>query len=265
MENALEGYVTRLGDREPVDAAAQDALVRRAQAGDPAAREALVEQLLPLIGGVARSYRTGGAIQRVELLQEGVLGVLRALERYDPDRGVPFWGYASWWVRQAIQQLVAELTGPLVLSDRALRHLSRLKQAHGDAIRASGREPSRDEMAERTGLDAEQVDALLTAGRPSRSLDEPLPDGVGAFGDLLADPVAEDEYERVLDSLQTQQLIGLLAELSDREREILRARHGLEQEGESLRDIGGRLGLSAERVRQLEQRALAKLAAAAER
>jgi len=119
-------------------------------------------------------------------------------------------------------------------------------------------------MAKRTGLDAAHVDALLTAGRPSRSLDEPLPDGVGAFGDLLADPVAEDEYERVLDSLPTQQLIGLLAELSDREREILRARHGLEQEQESLRDIGGRLGLSAERVRQLEQRALAKLAAAAD-
>jgi RNA polymerase sigma factor (sigma-70 family) len=199
----------------------------------------------------------------VELLQEGVVGLLRALERYDPERGVPFWAYASWWVRQAMQQLVAELTGPLVLSDRALRHLSRLKQAHGDAVRETGREPSRGTLAERTGLGAEQVDALLNAGRPAHSLDEPLPEGVGAFGDLLADPLAEDEYERVLDTLQTQQLIELLAELSDRERDILHARHGLEGDAESLRDIGGRLGLSAERVRQLERRALAKLAAAA--
>src|SRR5215217_3058710 len=78
MEERLEGCVARLGDREPMDAAAEDALVRRAQAGDRAAREALVEHLLPLIGAVARSYRTGGAVQRVELLQEGVLGVLRA-------------------------------------------------------------------------------------------------------------------------------------------------------------------------------------------
>jgi len=124
-----------------MDAAAEDALVRRAQAGDRAAREALVEHLLPLIGAVARSYRTGGAVQRVELLQEGVLGVLRALERYDPARGVPFWGYASWWVRQAMQQLVAELTGPLVLSDRALRHLSRLKQAHGDVCASRAGSP----------------------------------------------------------------------------------------------------------------------------
>jgi DNA-directed RNA polymerase sigma subunit (sigma70/sigma32) len=96
-------------------------LVQAAKDGDRRAREQLVEAFLPLIAGVARVYRGSASITRVELIQEGVVGLLRALERYDPTLGVPFWGYATWWVRQAMQQLIAELTGPTVLSDRALR------------------------------------------------------------------------------------------------------------------------------------------------
>jgi RNA polymerase sigma factor (sigma-70 family) len=221
---------------------------------------------MPLISSVARTYRSG-QLQRVELLQEGVVGLLRALERFDPDRGIPFWGYATWWVRQAMQQLVSELTRPVVLSDRALRHLARLKQAHQDAVQRAGREPGRTELAERAGLSLEQVDGLLATEGPPRSLEEPVAgtDGdVGAFGELLADPLAEEEYERVLGGMEVEELQALLAGLSDRERRILRARYGLEADGEeqSLRDIGEQLGLSGERVRQIERRALGKLAAA---
>jgi RNA polymerase primary sigma factor len=244
----------------------EELLVRRAQGGDPAARAQLAEMFLPLISSVARTYRTGRAVQRVELLQEGVVGLLRALERFDPERGVPFWAYAAWWVRQAMQQLVAELTGPTVLSDRALRHLARLKEAHADAVIESGRRPTRDELVERTGLTADQVDDLLAAERSPRSLEEPveLEDGaLGSFGELLADPMAEDAYERVLEAIAGQQLRALLSGLSDRERAVLSARYGLDGEPQGLRAIGERLGLSAERVRQIERRAAGKLAAAA--
>ena len=126
--------------------------------------------------------------------------------------------------------------------------------------------PGRDDLAERTGLSADQVEDLMAVDRVPRSLDEPVAaegETVGAFGDLLSDPLAEDEYERVLRTVETEQLLALLSGLSDRERAILRARYGLDGREESLREIGGRLGLSAERVRQLEQRALGKLAAAA--
>jgi DNA-directed RNA polymerase sigma subunit (sigma70/sigma32) len=156
-EEASAGFLRDVVQARRLAAHDEERLVRRAKEDDPAARAQVVESFLPLIASVARTYRTGLAVQRIELLQEGVVGLLRALERFDPDRGVPFWGYAAWWVRQAMQQLVAELTGPTVLSDRALRHLARLKEAHADAVRDTGRRPTRDELVERMGLSAERV------------------------------------------------------------------------------------------------------------
>jgi RNA polymerase sigma factor (sigma-70 family) len=259
---AAGALTERLEQHAPLPADAERTLVEAARRGEPEARARLVEAYLPLISGLARTYRSG-QVQRQELLQEGVIGLLRALERFDPDRGIPFWSYAAWWVRQAMQQLVAELTRPMVLSDRALRHLSRLKQAHREQLQRSGREPSRAELAERSGLDVEQVDDLLATERP-RSLDEPVAgrDGeVGTFGELLVDPLAEGEYERVLAAIEVEELHDLLAGLSERERRVLALRYGLEGEDRSLREVGELLGISGERVRQIENRALGKLAA----
>jgi RNA polymerase sigma factor (sigma-70 family) len=259
-------YLDELGRRPRLPAAMERDVIAAAQNGDARARAQLVEAYMPLLASVARIYRDSPRVDRIELLQEGVVGLLRALERYEPDRGVPFWAYAAWWVRQAMQHLVSELTRPAVLSDRALRQLAQLNDAHRRALGETGREPTRDELAAHTGLALEQVDNLLAADRPPRSTDEPVlgEDGaVGTFGDLLVDPLGEEEYERVLNAIETEELLALLAGLSDRERTIVRARFGLDGDEQSLRDIGARLGLSAERVRQLEQRALGKLAAAA--
>jgi RNA polymerase sigma factor (sigma-70 family) len=166
-----------------------------------------------------------------------------------------------------MQQLVAELTRPVVLSDRALRQLARLRDAHSDAIRETGREPAAADLVERSGLSRDQVDNLIAADWTPRSTDESLPGeeaATGTFGELLVDPLAEGQYEQVLDAIETEQLLGLLSSLSDRERGVLRARYGLDaRDEESLRSIGTRLGISAERVRQIEQLALGKLAAAA--
>jgi RNA polymerase sigma factor (sigma-70 family) len=261
-----DGYLHELGRRARMPDSVEQVLVREAIAGDPKARGALVEAFLPLIGSVARNYRSSRQIARVELMQEGVVGLLRALERYDSELGVPFWAYASWWVRQAMQQLVSELSRPMVLSDRALRQLSRLKEAHAELQRADGRAPTLTELAERTGLEQDQLGNLIAADRPPKALEEPLEGeegAVGAFGELIADPLADDEYERVISHVAASELRDLLSGLSERERFVLRARFGLDGHTQSLREIAARLGVSAERVRQLENRALGKLRAAA--
>jgi RNA polymerase sigma factor (sigma-70 family) len=259
-------YIFELGQRARLPQAAEQRLVREAVAGDPRARAELVEAFLPLIGAVARNYRASSQITRVELMQEGVVGLLRALERYDPDLGNPFWAYAAWWVRQAMQQLVAELTRPVVLSGHALRQLARLKEAHRNINRSAGEEPTLSQLAEKTGLHPDQLANLIAVDRPPRALEEPLEGGegaIGTFGELIVDPLAEDEYERVVSHVAAGQLRDLLSGLSDRERDVLRARFGLDGEAKNLRQIAETLGVSPERVRQLENRALGKLRAAA--
>jgi RNA polymerase sigma factor (sigma-70 family) len=255
-----------LGERPRLPASVERRLVRAAKDGDARAREELVEAFLPLIAGVARIYRGSASISRVELIQEGVVGLLRALERFDPSLGVPFWGYATWWVRQAMQQLIAELTRPTVLSDRTLRNLAHLKRAHGDYVQQHGQEPTGNQLAADTGLTHAQVGELLALERVPQSMDEPVKgaDGgeVGAFGDLLVDPLAEDAYQQLLNASEIEQVRALMGSLGERERMILRARYGLDGPEQSLREVGERIGLSGERVRQIENRALGKLRAA---
>jgi RNA polymerase sigma factor (sigma-70 family) len=221
---------------------------------------------MPSIAGVASRYRNARAVDHEELMQEGVVGLLRALERFDAARGTPFWAYASWWVRQAMQQLVSELGRPIVMSDRALRQLARIKDARGKHLQAHSCEPSTGDLAAAAGLDARQVQRLMAADRPSRGFEEPLGgESPGVFGDLVADPRAEDAFEAVLRHVAIDELHGVRDRLSDRERMVIAARFGLNGDTRTLRDIADTLALSAERVRQIEEEALSKLRVASAR
>jgi len=237
------------------------ALVDRARAGDDAAREQLIEKLLPLVGSYARGFPTEG-LDHTDLLQEGIVGVLRALERYEPERGVPFPAYATWWIRRSLQDARSDFIRPFRLPPKALQQLSRLKTEHQRIYQAEHRSAALAELAERTNIDAGQAAALASADARVRSLDETI-DGsegeLGSLGDLLADPLSAADYEDVIDNVAGQQLYALLSRLTDRERDVVRARFGFDGEPEKLVDVARRLGLSAERVRQIEERGLAKL------
>jgi RNA polymerase primary sigma factor len=242
-----------------------DVLARRAQAGDEAAREDLIQRLLPLVHATARRYRTEG-LEQADLLQEGIVGLLRALQRFDAERGVPFAAYATWWIRQSLQEARSDFMRPLRLPPKALRQLSQLKSEHQRIFQGERRSAKIGELADRTNIELEQAEALLTADARPRSLDEPIENTqgeLGTMGDLLEDPLSATAYEDVVDAVAGEQLRALLSRLTEREREVVQARFGFDAPAEKLSEVGARLGVSAERVRQIEERALAKLRSAA--
>jgi RNA polymerase sigma factor (sigma-70 family) len=242
-----------------------DELARRARAGDYAAREELIRRLLPLVHSTARRYQTEG-LEQADLLQDGIIGLLRALQRFEPGRGVPFAAFATWWIRQSLQEARSDFMRPTRLPPKALRQLSQLKSEHQRIYQGERRSAKIGELADLTNIKLEQAEALLTADARPRSLNETLEntDGeLGTMGDLLEDPLSAAAYEDVVDAVAADQLRALLSRLTEREREVVQARFGFEAPAQKLTEIGERLGVSAERVRQIEERALAKLRSAA--
>ena len=158
--NEAEGSQAVSGDEA-------DALARRAQAGDESALEELIRRLLPLVHSTARRYPTEG-LEQADLLQEGIVGLLRALQRFDPDRGVPFAAFATWWIRQSLQEARSDFMRPLRLPPKALRQLSQLKSEHQRIYQGEHRSARVAELAERTNMELEQAEALLVAAREPR-------------------------------------------------------------------------------------------------
>ncbi len=237
-------------------------LVVGAEAGDRDAAHRLVEAFLPSIRAVAGLFPAALGIERQELVQEGVAGLLVAARRYDSGRGTPFWAYASFWVRKAMQELVAELARPVALSDRAVRALAQVRAARGEYLEEHGSEPTDADLSRATGLTRAQVESLRATERRPRALEEPLGSGGerdATLGDSLADPVGECEYERVLDRIEIGEVRVLAGELDERARAVLRAHYGLGEPARTLHEIGGGLGLTAERARQIEVAALRQL------
>jgi RNA polymerase primary sigma factor len=236
-------------------------LVIAAEAGDAAACRQLVEAFLPAIANLARGFQ-GSRIERRELLQEGVAGLLFAARRYDSALETPFWAYASFWVRKAMQELIAELTRPVALSDRAVRDLSQIRRTRNEYLQRHGTEPTREELSLATGLAPAQVERLRATERMPRGLEDrwsATDSSSATVGETIADPVAEQAYEKVLDELEMRDVFDSIDELDERERAVIRSHYGLGQEPRTLREIGAGLGLTAERARQIEAAALTKL------
>lgn len=237
-------------------------LILAAKRGPGRDRDRLVDAATPLIAHLARSFYGSRNVERIELMQSGFVGLLRALERYDPSYETPFWGYASFWVRQAMQEHLSEMARPIVLSDRAARQLARVNHARRDHARLHGGDATTAMLAEATGISEGQIGSLAAAARVPRSLDEPAArngGSVASVGERLADPTAEDAYARAELHIDSEAVPELLASLDDREQSLLRARYGIGGDEQTLREVGVTLHVSVERVRQLELRAIGKL------
>jgi RNA polymerase primary sigma factor len=254
-ESPLERHQQRLTGQQERN------LVVAAECGDAEACRGLVEAFLPAIGHLARGFQHS-SVERRELLQEGVAGLLLAARRYDAQLDTPFWAYASFWVRKAMQELVAEVTRPVALSDRAVRDLAHIRAARNAYLQRYGTEPITEQISTATGLTRTQVESLRVTDRMARSTDERLIEDDSAsitLGDTIADPRAEQAYQEVLDELEIHHVLDLTNALEDRERAVIRSHYGLGEPPRTLRQIGAGLGLTAERARQIEAAALGKL------
>jgi len=255
--------VCSVNHTEPLTPSQEQALVVAAEGGDADASRRLVEVFMPGIAGLALGFPSAAGIERRELHQQGVVGLLFAARRYDPRLDTPFWAYASFWVRKAMQELVAELTRPVALSDRAVRALAHMRTARAEYVQAHGTEPTVDQLSGATGLTPAQLESLQAIERMPRALEEPLgaeTEPSGTVGDAIVDPVAELAYEQVLDRIELREVQDVADQLDERERAVIRAHYGLLGEPEqTLGQIGGGLGLTAERARQIEAGALVKM------
>ncbi len=261
--DSLQLFLADVGRHKLLTAAEEVMLAKQIERGDPAAKRRMIESNLRLVVSIAKGYR-GLGVPFLDLIQEGTLGLNRAVEKFDWRRGYKFSTYATWWIRQSVQRAVANHARTIRVPVHVVERQQKLSRAARRLEVELGREPTKDELAEATGLPMQHVDEALGAAHASVSLNQTVgADDEGELGDLFADREAADPFDEAEESLRRQGVRRALDALPERERRILELRFGFDGEPWTLEAIGHELDLTRERVRQLEGQALARLGALA--
>jgi len=258
--DALQLFLREAGRHALLTAAQEVELAKKIEKGDMRAKQLMIQSNLRLVVSIAKNYRNQG-LPFLDLIQEGTLGLIRAVEKFDWRRGFKFSTYATWWIRQAVARALADKARTIRMPVHIVERLQKMNRAERTLWTQLGREPTLEEIAEEASLPLQQALEVRAAARASTSLDQPVGEAEDAvFGDFVAGdgPLPEEQVEL---SLRSQALKEALGALTERERHVVVLRYGLmDAEPKTLEEIGRRLGLTRERVRQIELDSLKRLA-----
>ena len=258
--DSLQLFLNEAGRYPLLTAAEEVELAKAIERGDKAAKDRMVNSNLRLVVSIAKKYQ-GHGLSLLDLIQEGIIGLIRAVEKFDWRRGYKFSTYATWWIRQAVQRGVANKSRTIRIPVHIVEREQKIARAERELLIELDRPPTDDEIAQKAQLNPKHVRETRAAARAVASLDKPIGDeGDTAFGDMVATDTADVEEEVVI-GLGEDALHKAVAKLPERERGVIVMRYGLDQKEDplSLEEIGRRLGITRERVRQIESNALRKL------
>jgi RNA polymerase primary sigma factor len=256
-QDILTQYLGRVRGGRLLDAQEEKDLSRRAHAGDGRARQRLIESNLRLVISIAKKYR-GRGVPFEDLIQEGNAGLIRAVEKFDPEMGNRFSTYATWWIRQAVTRALADHGRTVRLPAHVVDALYRLRRAENSLSLELGRDATEEELAERLDVRPEEARRLREVGQPVSSINARMNAEEGSeMGELLPDERSGEDYARVEAGQWELTLVEAVRSLPEREAKVLEMRHGLDgSETRTLREVSEELGISQERARQVEIKAL---------
>jgi RNA polymerase primary sigma factor len=260
-EDAVRLYLRSIGRVPLLTREDEVRLAKRIEQNDMSAKNSLIEANLRLVVSIAKRY-TGRGLTLLDLIQEGNLGLIRAVEKFDWRRGFKFSTYATWWIRQAITRALADQSRTIRIPVHMVERMNRVARAKRALIQKNNREPTPEEIGELVEMPAKKVEEILKLGQEPVSLEAPVggDDGDAALGDFIEDSATDRPLEIVANRIRDADLQKVLDSLGWRERKVIELRYGLGDKGPmTLEDIGHEVGVTRERVRQIESKTLAML------
>ncbi|HSW74476.1 MAG TPA: RNA polymerase sigma factor RpoD [Candidatus Saccharimonadales bacterium] len=260
-DDSVRLYLREIGKIPLLNAEEELALAQRVVAGDKGAKDKMAEANMRLVVSIAKRY-VGRGLDLLDLIQEGNTGLLRAVEKFDPDKGFKFSTYATWWIRQAITRAIADQARTIRIPVHMVETINKLLRTQRRLTQELNREPTNDEIAKAMDLDVDKVEHIMKIKQDISSLDASIRDDEeeSVLADFIEDEDAVSPEESATNQLLKEQVKGMLGALTEREQKILKLRFGLEDgKQHTLEEVGQEFSVTRERIRQIEAKALAKL------
>ena len=260
LDDPVKAYLKEIGQVPLLSAKEEQTLARAARAGDADARRRLSEANLRLVVSVAKRY-AGRGLPFLDLIQEGNLGLMKAAEKFEPDRGFKFSTYATWWIRQSITRAIADQGRTIRIPVHLVEHINRVRKTAGELLRKNGREPTAEEIAVRLEMEPDRVRELLQLAQEPVSLETPVGEEDDAhLEDFIQDEEAGIPVDEAGRQLLRRELMSVLKSLTPREERVITLRFGLDDgRPRTLEELGKEFNVTRERIRQIEAKALRKL------